>query len=271
MAPPSLLEKARSPTLQPHAQRAAQPRTTATRLARDPPATIDTQTRVCACACAHVRVCAYACVRVRVCHLPNLRCARSRLVVREQLDAVRTYSQRHKEVKRKPWKLEESIWAPRREWCDSRWFWETEKAARKMLQTDWDRALKVGLGAYITRHDAEAAQAGDGSEEVQEVFEVIWMHQPMVYVLFDVYAALGTSCAHQTHTPTRPPPTPSPRPSPRPRTHKLARPPESAHAHVRRMVMPSPAFTCTAPLVHSQRPRCLQHRLQLVCALHARL
>lgn len=93
-----------------------------------------------------------------------------------------------------PWKLEESIWAPRAQWCDSKDFWDTEACARRMLQTDYTRAIAVGLGSFIARNDTDGESGGEGAEEeIEEVREVLWLHQPMIYMLFDAYAALGTS------------------------------------------------------------------------------
>lgn len=48
--------------------------------------------------------------------------------------------------------VEESIWAPRVKWCDSRAFWDTEDCSRGMLETDWARAHEVQLGAFIARY-----------------------------------------------------------------------------------------------------------------------
>ena len=50
------------------------------------------------------------------------------------------------------------------------------------------------LGSFIAKNDKEAAEQGqDAAEEIEEVFEVLSMHHRVVYVLFDVYAAIGTS------------------------------------------------------------------------------
>ena len=78
--------------------------------------------------------------RVPVC-VPSSR--HSRLVVRDELEGVQRYSQRHVAIKINPWKIEKSIWAPRRDWCDSRWWWETEECAKRMIIQDWERAVKV--------------------------------------------------------------------------------------------------------------------------------
>ena len=68
---------------------------------------------------------------------------------------------------RKAWKLEESIWAPRPRWCDSREFLDTPACARAMLATDWARACDAALRKFINRVDDgdDDAEEGDGVDD----------------------------------------------------------------------------------------------------------
>ena len=93
------------------------------------------------------------------------------------------------------WKLADSIWAPRVKWSDSRTFWDTEKTNRKMFRCDWRYALECGIATHITRLDDEAVDLdGDGvDDEVQEVADVLWEFHELLYVVFDVYGAMGVS------------------------------------------------------------------------------
>ena len=60
------------------------------------------------------------------------------------------------------WTLPESIWGPRRFWCDGGDFWDTREVARAMFDVDWGRAVASGLTRFIERHDD-----GDDSDEAQ--------------------------------------------------------------------------------------------------------
>ena len=119
----------------------------------------------------------------------------NRYVIKEPLvQDKRIMGKKKAEEVKKPWKLEDSIWAPRVGYCDSKWFWDTDACARRKLECDFKRALECGLDKYILRHDKDGDDDEDDDKtEVDEVFEVLWLHHTMVYMLFDLYAALGTS------------------------------------------------------------------------------
>lgn len=123
-----------------------------------------------------------------------------RLVVKEEVDGYeRIHGKRRPAAPKKQWKLEESIWAPRKLWCDSRDFYDTDACARRMLDKDWERGLDVSLRVYIERYsdgelsDGSGTANGGGAEDVAEVYEVLWIHRALVYMLFDYYASLGSS------------------------------------------------------------------------------
>jgi len=103
---------------------------------------------------------------------------------------------------KRPWKLETSIWAPRRNWADSRDFVDTDACIAKALRADWEAARRDGkLDKFIVKHDDDkddAAVSGIDSgrgptREVQEVFAVLQHHARLFYSIFDFYAASGTS------------------------------------------------------------------------------
>ena len=117
--------------------------------------------------------------------------ARTRFVTREPLDGLRRYEKREKKVIKSKWKLATSIWAPRVKWCDSKDFYDSEATSKAMLEHDYQRAVDVTLGAYIERHDdGESTHEGG---EVGEVYDVLNLHRTLIYVLFDLYACMGSS------------------------------------------------------------------------------
>jgi hypothetical protein len=89
----------------------------------------------------------------------------NRFSEKESLDGVQRYQMRKKEKVKKPWRLEDSIWAPRVKWCDSKDFYDTDACECKMFSADWKRALDCGIGRYINRLD-------DGEGDLDEVEEV---------------------------------------------------------------------------------------------------
>ena len=68
-----------------------------------------------------------------------------------------------------PWSLGKSIWGPRKPWCDSKSFLDTDATVTHRLDANWKRALQLGLGKLILRNDD-----GDENEmgEVEEVKQV---------------------------------------------------------------------------------------------------
>ena len=127
----------------------------------------------------------------------------NRFVAPQQIREVRRYKAKAK--KAKLWKLDQSIWAPRRVWADARHFVDTDEALRKALRRDWGRAVEErGLGRYIAKRDDDGAEDADGDgvcDEVDEVFDELASHGGLMYSLFDYYCAQGALKACFSVTP----------------------------------------------------------------------
>ena len=111
---------------------------------------------------------------------------RNRFVVPERLEETRAIKGRRRRRKRVPWRLETSCWAPRRESGNSRDFFETTEALRRMFELDWAVAV-MALAEKVAVHSAavmEAAQAAAAalatvlSTRAQQVVAVQALHQP---------------------------------------------------------------------------------------------
>ena len=79
----------------------------------------------------------------------------------------------------KPWDVLESIWAPRKEWCDSKWLYDTEQAEFKRFSSDFARVLELGIDRLITKNDDGGAEDlnNDGmADEVEDVLEVCLLY-----------------------------------------------------------------------------------------------
>ena len=92
------------------------------------------------------------------------------------------------------WNIRNSIWNPRRRYCDSKAFYDTEDCERAMLKRDWDLArTSQGLEKYIRRMDDDGAVNQEGPDEVDEVYHVLHENRHLIYATFDYYASIGTS------------------------------------------------------------------------------
>jgi hypothetical protein len=91
------------------------------------------------------------------------------------------------EVRRPQWKLETSMWAPRRKWADAGDFHDTAEHLRCVFDGDWSRARQSGgLDKQIVRNST----SDDGVGAVQRVFHE---NLDVVYSAFDYFAAGGSS------------------------------------------------------------------------------
>ena len=91
------------------------------------------------------------------------------------------------------WRLEDSIWAPRRFRADSRGYYDGD-TARVAFEVDWAGASEGGaLARMILRNDRDQSPDRQGwdASEVDEVRAVLLEHAPLLYNVFDYYA----SCA----------------------------------------------------------------------------
>lgn len=95
------------------------------------------------------------------------------------------------------WSLDNSIWAPRRQWCDARDFYDTDSVHRRMFECDWERALShSSLSIFIVRNDDDGGADADGDgrpDEIDEVRDVVWEHHQLLTTVFDFYASRGSS------------------------------------------------------------------------------
>jgi len=123
---------------------------------------------------------------------------------------------------RRAWKIEDSVWADRRRMSDSGTYWDTEESMRRALDADLRLARTGGgLERLVVRYHtlaggrgtlAEAAggkSGGDGKAGVgkggkgnepsaamvedlmEQVKASLWKHHELLYVTFDIYAAVG--------------------------------------------------------------------------------
>ena len=128
---------------------------------------------------------------------------RNRLFVHETYDPYITpiLAKPPKVQKRKKWRLEDSIWAPRKTTSNSKDFFEDREAVKRMFDLDWGHASQThGFEKAIQSADARALGAGalarfddDGDgifDAVESTMEALWHHHHLIYGAFDYYAAL---------------------------------------------------------------------------------
>ena len=120
---------------------------------------------------------------------------RNRYFTRETVDGVRRIKPSRRR-KRNPWSLETSCWKDRKRLGNSKDFFETPDAIRKLFMADWGMAVRSHeLAWYIVKCQNEPQTWRDldrhGSfGEVEEVREALWRHYHALYGAFDYYAVL---------------------------------------------------------------------------------
>ena len=96
-----------------------------------------------------------------------------------------------------PFSLDNSIWAPRKRWCDAHDYYDTEHVRRRMFETDFERAVSLSaLDKFIARNDDDHGADADGDgrmDEIDEVRDVLWEYHELLTMVFDYFAACGTS------------------------------------------------------------------------------
>eukprot|EP00966_Prymnesium_polylepis_P094218 2180956-Prymnesium_polylepis.1 len=104
------------------------------------------------------------------------------------------YSGARKRVRRR-FKLESSVWQPRKESGNSKDYYETSAAMRNTFKYDWDLAVMAhGLEQFIANSQLQAEKIGSKASvltamaEVKEAEEAVWRHQQIIYGAFDHYA-----------------------------------------------------------------------------------
>ena len=97
------------------------------------------------------------------------------------------------------WRLEDSIWAGRKQWAESRDYWDTSEVVEKAITHDWRKAVAHNkLDAFLLKHDAGAPDPKLCTREVRaafldEVEQVVLSHGRMLLQVFDYYASLGVT------------------------------------------------------------------------------
>ena len=108
------------------------------------------------------------------------------------------YHRKHsKRGKTKPWRLDDSIWRPRKDHGNSKDFFETPEALRRMFNADWRMTrLHHQLVQFIVKVAnkmsdwKEAIPKAIDAPEVMAVEAVIWRHARTLYGAFDYYSLL---------------------------------------------------------------------------------
>ena len=72
--------------------------------------------------------------------------------------------------RRRRWKIENSIWAPRPKSCDSADFVNTAACCRAMFEVEWGQAVAAGMARYIEKND-DGDEAEDMSGRSPAAFE----------------------------------------------------------------------------------------------------
>jgi CRP-like cAMP-binding protein len=102
---------------------------------------------------------------------------------------------RKKKVRRR-WRMDDSIWLPRKTRGNSKDYYETDASRGTVFETDWEIA-SVGVanlfrasGKRATTAWARAKMAADGKRIKDEVKEILWQHHHILFGAFDYYCCL---------------------------------------------------------------------------------
>ena len=106
-----------------------------------------------------------------------------------------------------PWKLDASLWSPRRSWADCRSFYESAAFLRGCMLADWEMAQTGGgLARFVMRFHTAVSGEGEGEGEgggkkakggvdaeamMAAVVEELLAHADELYSVFDAYAMSG--------------------------------------------------------------------------------
>jgi len=114
-------------------------------------------------------------------------------------EEVKVYEKVRRAVEIAPFDLYKSIWSPRVNWAESADLYDTAEIRMRRFEVDWNRAMAMGLVKVIMQNDdgdddGVEDEDGDGiPDEVEEVGEMLWQHNGLLYALFNHYAALSHS------------------------------------------------------------------------------
>jgi len=117
-----------------------------------------------------------------------------------RLKAVVRRAMAARAVEVKKWRLEDSIWAPREAWCDSKAFTDTTAVLRARFEAVWRRAVLFGLDKFVARSFLKAgkgrAGGSNGASELDDegkllsVFDVAMDFRPQLSSIFDYFMVL---------------------------------------------------------------------------------
>ena len=89
-----------------------------------------------------------------------------------------------------------SIWAPRRDWADSKNLIDTDDVYRKRFKIDWEWCVQMGASKTIVAYDDDGFVDTDGDgipDEVTEVENVLWQNYRIISNLYNYFASVEGS------------------------------------------------------------------------------
>ena len=89
------------------------------------------------------------------------------------------------------WTLYNSIWGARCEWCDGRDFYDHKEVEFERFASEWQLALRLGVGKLITDFDdgGEGDEDGDGvPDEVEDCAQVLCEHHALICRAYAFYS-----------------------------------------------------------------------------------
>ena len=95
---------------------------------------------------------------------------------------------------RTKWRIDDSIWAPRVAWCDSKAFVDSEEVERRRISNDWWRACAMGVDVLVAKRDDDGSVDADNNgiaDELEEIIEVLCKLRQLIFVIFMYYTCIG--------------------------------------------------------------------------------
>lgn len=96
--------------------------------------------------------------------------------------------------RRRRWRLDDSIWTPRKMHGNSKDYYETDASMHTIFDTDWELA-SASMSKTVERADQRGSDCIDMDDNgvhdaLDEIQEILWEHRAMIYGAFDYYSAL---------------------------------------------------------------------------------
>lgn len=122
----------------------------------------------------------------------------NRFFMHEPIEEVKIFAvkkRKPKPKKAKPWKLVESIWAPRRKTCDAKDFYDPPEVKERAFNRDWGVALqKHSLEKKIARAAKKLEDPEARASLTPELFKAaMFEFCDMVYQVFSFYCCFGAT------------------------------------------------------------------------------